>query len=66
LVQDGKLLFLRYDNFIRRGPLDHLIPAHNFQNVPEEEIDENDMENNERLLDDDFKDVEKLVKNQKI
>ena len=65
LGQDGNLLFLSYRNFIRRVPLDHIIPAHDLQNEPEAEIDKNDMESSDRLLDDDFKDVEQLVKKQR-
>ena len=42
LGQDGKLLFLRYGNFIRRVPLDRIIPADQCNNV-EEDIDKNDI-----------------------
>ena len=65
LGQDGKLLFLRYGNFIRRVPLDHIIPSQDSLTVPEVNIDENDVENENRLLDDDFKDVENVVLKQK-
>ena len=65
LGQDGKVLFLRYGNFIRRVPLDHIIPANENHSDPEENIDEHDIENSARLLDDDFKDVENIARKQK-
>ena len=36
--QDGKILFLRYGNFIRRVPLDHIIPAEEYNNDADEEL----------------------------
>ena len=64
LGQDEKLLFLRYGNFIRRVPLDRIIPADQCHNV-EEDIDKNDIENKDRLLDEDFSDVEIVAQKEK-
>ena len=62
LGKDGKVLFIKYGNFMRRVTLDRVIPAGGYYDGPEDEVDKNDEDNQERLLDDDFKDVEILVK----
>ena len=55
---DGKVLFVRYGNFIRRVPVDRVVPAEEYKEVTLEDTDPDDIENNERLDDDDFKDME--------
>ena len=65
LGQDGKVVFLRYGNFIRRVPLDRIIPGDEQQMYEEDEIDKNDIENKERLLDDDFEEVKIVAKKEK-
>ena len=66
LGQDGKLLFIKYGNFIRRVPIDHVVPAEKHYETPDADVDENDLKNNERLKDDNFTDVEALVKRDKV
>ena len=58
LGQDGKVLFVKYGNFIRRVPLDFVVPASAYTTGDDEEIDQNDVDNQERLQDDDFENVE--------
>ena len=65
LGQDGKLVFLRYGNFIRRVTLDRIIPADQCHNIEEDDIDHNDVENSDRLLDDDFNEVEIVAEKKK-
>lgn len=62
---DGKVLFVRYGNFIRRVPVDRVIPAQEYKEVPEEEADPDDVMNKERLEDDDFTNVEIITKKDK-
>ena len=62
LGQDGKVVFLRYGNFIRRVPLDHIVPATECHDADEkDEISPDDKENDKRLNDDDFDNVEIVV-----
>ena len=65
LGQDGKVLFVKYGNFIRRVPIDHVVPAEKHYETTEEEVDENDIKNEERLLDDDFVEVDAIVRKDK-
>jgi transposase InsO family protein len=58
LGQDGKILFVRYGNFIRRVPLDNIIPADEYIEASETEVDEEDVVHKERLQDDEFENVE--------
>jgi hypothetical protein len=72
LGKDGKVLFIKYSNFIRQVPLDKVVPADEFQDTSEEEPDKDDVANCERLEDDGFhnaeivaqkeKEIDKLVK----
>ena len=57
LGQDGKVLFIKYANFIRRVPLDHIIPADEYDDTNEEEVNKGDEDNTERLNDDKFESV---------
>ena len=61
LGMDGKVLFVRYGNFIRRVPVDRVVPAEQYQEGLEEEADPDDIKNNERLDDDEFENVEILA-----
>ena len=63
--KDGKVLFVKYGNFLRRVPLDRVIPAGGYNDVPDDEIDKNDKEVHGRLLDDDFENVETVVEKDK-
>ena len=58
LGQDGKVLFVRYGNFIRRVPLDHVVPANEYAGNDDEDVDQNDLKNHERMQDDNFDNVE--------
>ena len=58
LGQDGKILFIRYGNFIRRVPLDCTIPADEYQEETEDDIDPDDIKHDDRLQDDAFQNVE--------
>lgn len=58
LGQDGKILFIKYGNFIRRVPVDRVIPADAYIDSAHEEIEKEDVENRERLEDDEFRNVE--------
>ena len=65
--QDGKVLFIKYANFIRRVPLDHIIPADEYKDE-EEEVDENnqeDAENSNRLDDDKFENMDVVIQKDK-
>ena len=62
--QDGKVIFLKYASFIRRVPLEHVIPADEYNNE-EEETNQEDEENSRRLDDDKFDNVEIVVKKEK-
>ena len=46
---------------MRRVSLDRVLPADQYHDASEEEIDKNDVENHERLLDDSFENVDILV-----
>ena len=59
--QDGKVLFIKYANFVRRVPLDHIIPADEYNDGIEEEVNQEDVENAKRLDDDKFENVEIIV-----
>ena len=61
--QDGKVIFIKYAGFIRRVPLDHVIPADEYNDAEEEEPDKEDEESSRRL--DDDKNVEILVQKEK-
>ena len=58
LGKDGKVLFIKYANFIRRVPLDRIIPADVLHEPEEEEPSPDDVENFDRLQDDEFENVE--------
>ena len=67
LAQDGKVLFIRYGNFLRRIPVEHVVPAEKHleddERVEEEQNDPapDDVENHERVLDNSFEE-EKMKK----
>ena len=65
LGQDGKVLFVKYGNFLRRVTLDRVIPAGGYNNDAPEEVDKNDEVNKDRLLDDDFENVDIVVEKDK-
>ena len=65
LGQHGKVLFIKYGNFIRRVPLDFVIPADERKNVENEEDDQEDIDNHDRLQDDDFDNEELMAKKEK-
>ena len=65
LGQDGKVLFIKYGNFIRRVPLDLVIPADEYHDTEMDEIDKQDVENRERMEDDDFKNVDVVTQKDK-
>ena len=65
LGQDGKVLFIKYANFIRRVALDHIIPADEYDDTNEEEVNKEDEDNTERLNDDKFESVEMILKKDK-
>ena len=54
LGKDGTVLFVKYGNFMRRVPIDHVIPAEQYLDVSEETGDQEDVDNAERLQDDQF------------
>lgn len=58
------MIFLKYASFIRRVPLEHVIPADEYNNE-EEETNQEDEENSRRLDDDKFDNVEIVVKKEK-
>jgi hypothetical protein len=58
LGQDGNVLFIKYEHFLRRVPLDHVVQAKEFVEDDGIEIDQNDVENQERLIDDSFENVD--------
>ena len=58
LGQDGKVLFLKYGNFIRRVPLDRVVPADEYVEDDTTDIDQNDVDNHDRMQDDKFDNVE--------
>ena len=60
LGQQGKVLFIKYGNFIRRIPLDVVVPADEVNDSENEQVEQEDVDNYERLEDDDFENV-KLV-----
>ena len=45
LGKDGKVLFIKYRNFLRRVPLDHIIPADEYHDSSDQEVDQVDVEN---------------------
>ena len=47
LGQDGKVLFIKYGNFIGRVPLDFIVPAIEYTDATENDIDQNYVENQE-------------------
>ena len=63
--QDGKVVFIKYANFIRRVPLDLIIPADEYNDEANGEIDKEDLDHSVRLNDDKFEDMEILVKKDK-
>ena len=63
LGQDGKIIFLKYGNFMRRVPLDHIVPANECHDDDvKETVAPDDEENADRLADDDFGNMEEIVK----
>ena len=71
LAQDGKVLFIRYGNFLRRIPVEHVVPAEKHledDEIVEEETNDpapDDVENHERLLDDSFENIEIVVQKER-
>ena len=65
LGQDGKVLFLKSANFIKRVPLDHILPADEYDDSNEEEVNKEDEDNTERLNDDKFESEEMILKKYK-
>ena len=67
LGQDGKVVFIRYGNFIRRLPLDHIVPADTCHDVEEEaKAAPDDLENDERMDDDDFQSVDIVAEKDRV
>ena len=62
LGQDRKILFIKYGNFIRRVPIDVVVPADKRYDTSDVEVDEKDIENDDRLEDDQFAEVEVISK----
>ena len=62
LGQDGKVIFIKYGNFIRRVPLDRIVPADEYVEDDEVNIDAHDVENDDRMEDDNFENVEVVAK----
>jgi hypothetical protein len=63
LGQDGKVIFLKYRNFMRRVPLDHIVPAKECHDDNVKETVSNDGEvNADRLAYEDFGNMEVIVK----
>ena len=62
LGQDGKVLFIKYGNFIRRVPLDFVVHAEEYTDNLDIEVDKNDVDNQERMHDDPFENVEIVSK----
>ena len=58
-------MFIRYGNFIRRVPLDNIAPADEHPDTSEQEVDQDDVNNDERLKDDNFENVEIVVQKDK-
>ena len=65
LGQDGKVLFIKYGNFIRRVPIDFVVPAENRYETSDGDVDVHDIENDDRLEDKQFGEVEAIVKKDK-
>ena len=74
LAQDGKVLFIRYGNFLRRIPVEHVVGAEEHLNdddkepvLEEDEGGDNteDETNQDRLLDDSFENLEIVVQKEK-
>ena len=63
--QDGKVLFIKYANFIRRVALDHIIPADEYDDTNEEEVNKEEEDDTEMLNDDKFESVEMILKKDK-
>ena len=59
------MIFIKYANFIRRVPLDHVIPADEYNDTEEEEPNKEDEENSTRLDDDRFENVDIVVQKEK-
>ena len=65
LGQDGKVLFVKYGNFLRRVPLDRVAPAEKTHDITEEDIDEDDVQNSGRLDDDKFDNLDIVAQKDK-
>ena len=65
LGKHGKVLFVKYGNFIRRVTLDRVIPADGYHDATDVEVDKNDEENEDRLLDDNFENIEIVVEKER-
>ena len=61
LGQQGKVLFIKYGNFIRRVSLDVVVPAEQTHDQ-DDEPDQDDVDNDDRLQDDNFDHVELVAK----
>ena len=61
------MVFIRYGNFIRRLPLDHIVPADTCHDVEEEaKAAPDDLENDERMDDDDFQSVDIVAEKDRV
>ena len=58
LGQDGKVVFIKYGNFIRRVPLDRIVPAQEYIDDENTDVDQEDVNNHERMQDDVFDNVD--------
>ena len=58
LGKDGKVLFVKYGNFMRRIPIDRVVPAERYQETSDDDAGETDVEHKERMEDDSFDNLE--------
>ena len=61
LGKDGKVLFVKYGNFMRRIPIDRVVPAERYQETSDDDAEETDVEHKERMEDDRFDNLEIIV-----
>ena len=63
LGKDGKVVFIKYGNFIRRVPLDRIVPAQEYVDDDENtDDDQDDVKKHERMQDNSFDNVEIVAK----
>ena len=58
LGKDGKVLFVKYGNFMRRIPIDRVVPAERYQETSDDDAGETDIVHKDRLDDDKFDNLE--------